>query len=107
MKVIFLDIDGVMNSARYYKMVARNVPDWDRFDPFVVKMIRDLVERFTAKLVISSTWKFGAVKLLEKELKKSGLIKYLHPDWKIPYVHPSHRGNEIKLWLNNHPEIIN
>jgi len=104
LKIIFLDIDGVLNSAKYYKMVDRTKKDWNRFNPLAVEMIRRLLEEFKASIVISSTWRYGLVKELKKELNKSGLIKYLHKDWKTPQTYPSHRGEEICLWLDNHPE---
>lgn len=107
MKIIFLDVDGVLNSAEYYRKVARKKKDWDRFNPRAVKIIKRLVEEFNSKIVISSTWRYGLVKELKNELTKSELIKHLHKDWKTPVIHPSHnnRGNEIKAWLNIHPEV--
>jgi hypothetical protein len=105
LKIIFLDIDGVLNSARYYKSVDRSSEDWNRFDPKVVLALKKLIEEFSAKIVIASTWRFGAVDMLKKELTNSGLDKYLHTDWKTPLVHPSHRGTEIKMWLDKHPEV--
>jgi len=105
MKIIFLDIDGVMNSERYYRSVDRTINNWSRFDPNVVDMITRLVDEFSAKLVISSTWRFGAIKQLENELTKSALKKYLHKEWKTPKAYPNHRGKEIKLWLDQHLEI--
>ena len=105
MKIIFLDIDGVMNSEVYHKNLDTKKKNWRRFDPEAVKMIKRLVEEFDAKIVISSLWRFVAKKELAKELKESGLINHLHIDWKTPVIEPGHRGKEIKLWLNVHPEI--
>ena len=102
MKIIFLDIDGVLNSERYYKSVDRSIKNWNRFDPEVVDLIKNLVEEFSAKIVISSTWRFGAIEQLRDELKKSGLIKYLHKDWRTPEIYPPYRGEEIKSWLDAH-----
>jgi len=62
----------------YYRSVDRTIKDWSKFDPRIVDMIIELVEEFSAKIVISSTWRFGAIKQLNNELTKSGLIKYLH-----------------------------
>lgn len=106
MRIIFLDIDGVLNSEMYYKNVERNIKDWTRFDPKVVVFIKNLAEEFSAKIVITSTWRFGAVKQLKSELKKSGLIKFLHKDWKTPQLYPPHRGNEIQSWLTEHTDIV-
>jgi len=105
MKIIFLDIDGVMNSDIYYRNVDRTIKDWARFDPKVVDIIKKLIDEFSAKIVISSTWRFGAVQLLKNELKKSELIKYLHKDWKTPQLYPPQKGNEIKSWLDLHTDI--
>lgn len=107
MKVIFLDIDGVLNSEQYYRTVNRKEKELDRFDPKVVALLIDLVGEFSAKLVISSTWRFGALSLLRHEVKKSGLNKYLHNDWRTPQTYPPHRGKEIKLWLDKHQGVEN
>lgn len=105
MKIIFLDIDGVLNSNIYHRNVDRSLKDYARFDPKVVELIKKLVDEFTARIVISSTWRFGAVQLLKNELKKSKLIKYLHKDWKTPQLYPPYKGKEIKSWLEQHSEI--
>ena len=107
LKIIFLDIDGVLNSEMYYRSVDRTIKDWSRFDPNVVDMIIELAEEFAAEIVISSTWRFGAIKQLNNELTKSGLKKFLHKDWKTPQIYPSHRGTEIKMWLDKHLEVTN
>jgi hypothetical protein len=107
MNIIFLDIDGVLNSAQYYKTVDSRKKDWKRFDPKVVTLLIKLIEEFNAKIVISSTWRFGAISQLNDELKKSGLKKYLHKNWKTPQIYPSHRGTEIKMWLEKHSGVLN
>jgi len=107
MRIIFLDIDGVMNSERYYRTVDRNIKGWSRFDPSAVILIKRLIEEFDAKIVISSTWRFGAVEMLKDELVKLGLIKYLHKDWKTPQIYSSNRGSEINMWLEKYKDIEN
>jgi len=105
MKIIFLDVDGVMNSEVYHRTLNTKKKGWRRFDPEAVKMIMKLVEEFNAKIVISSLWRFVAKKELVIELKASGLVNFLHPDWKTPIIEPGHRGKEIKMWLDEHPDI--
>lgn len=72
MKVIFLDIDGVLNSRAYYharqSMADRNynLSD-DRIERFAIReldltplaLLRELVKKTNAKIVISSTWRIG------------------------------------------------
>lgn len=89
----------------YYRFVDRTAKNWSRFDPNLVNMITKLVKEFSAKLGISSTWRFGQIKQLDHELAKPGLLKYLYKDWKTPQAHPSHRGTEINMWLDTHPDI--
>ena len=105
MKIIFLDIDGVMNSEVYHRSLNTKKKGWRRFEPEAVKMIKKLVEEFNAKIVVSSLWRFVAKKELVTELKETELINHLHIDWKTPIIEPGHRGREIKLWLDEHPEI--
>jgi len=105
MIIIFLDIDGVMNSESYYKTVNRKLKNWSRFNPISVNIVTKLVKEFDANIVISSLWRFALKKELSKELNSSGLINFLHKDWSTPVIKPSHRGAEIKLWLDSHPDI--
>lgn len=105
MIIIFLDIDGVMNSESYYKTVNSKQKNWSRFNPISVNIITKLVQEFDARIVISSLWRFAMKKELSKELKLSDLVNYLHKDWSTPIIQPSHRGKEIKLWLDSHPDI--
>jgi hypothetical protein len=105
MKIIFLDIDGVMNSEVYHSTLDTKKKNWRRFDPEAVKMLIKLVEEFDAKIVVSSLWRFVAKKELATELKESHLVNFLHQDWKTPVIEPGHRGKEIKMWLDQHPDI--
>ncbi len=104
-KILFLDIDGVLNSEEYYRNRSNSGEDFSRFDPSSVSLIKALVEEFSLKIVISSTWRYGAIDRLMHELKRNKLINYLYHDWFTPVIHPAHRGTEIKLWLDLHPEV--
>ena len=105
MIIIFLDIDGVMNSESYYKTVNTKQKNFSRFNPISVNIISKLIKEFDIKIVISSLWRFAMKKELSQELKSSGLVNHLHKDWSTPIIQPSHRGKEIKLWLDSHPDI--
>jgi hypothetical protein len=105
-KILFLDIDGVLNSEIYYKSISHSENGGSRFDPNSVVLIKKLLEEFSLQIVISSTWRYGATDRLMHELKDSKLIGYLYDEWFTPVIHPAHRGTEIKLWLDLHPEVI-
>jgi len=94
-----------MNSSNYYKTINTAEKNWDRFNPIAVELLKKLIEENDAKIVITSSWRFGAKQLLFQELSKTGLKKYLHKNWETPQVYGSKRGNEIRLWLNNHSEV--
>jgi len=53
-KIIFLDIDGVLNSEMYDKSRLEKRPD-NRIDLSRVKLLADIVNVTDAKIVLSST----------------------------------------------------
>lgn len=64
-KVIFLDVDGVLNTERYITIQNKNNdPDpvnYDRnFDPIVIKAIKKLYDNlYDPIIVLSSTWRIS------------------------------------------------
>ena len=56
MKIIFLDIDGVLNSVLYDAGRSEDRPD-SRIDMSRVKLLADIVNAAGAKIVLSSTWR--------------------------------------------------
>jgi hypothetical protein len=95
MKVIFLDIDGVLNCT--------NTPNPRRF-PYIVdsKLLRRfkrLLQRTGAKVVLSSTWRYDP----------AGLFSARH--WGIPFMDvipdmPKRpRRDEVLAWLKAHPKV--
>lgn len=63
-RVLFLDIDGVLNSKPYLALrpEAAGCPpeggDWSlRFDPALVARLQALLDRASAKVVLSSSWR--------------------------------------------------
>ena len=80
-KLIFLDIDGVLNHELYYvekhqQQRANEVgyPLSD-IDPEKVKLLNELVEKTGAEVVISSSWRKGrTVEELSNLLKQAGFI---------------------------------
>jgi histidinol phosphatase-like enzyme len=70
MKIIFLDIDGVLNSdvydqSDYYKKATAGMSGYEviekahhlQLDPDAIKLMNELVERSGAEVVLSSTWR--------------------------------------------------
>jgi hypothetical protein len=121
MKVIFLDIDGVLVTRKhmlflaesgYEKMVDAN--NDEKFDPICVANLGKLIEETGAKIVVSSTWRYMGVGPLQKifrDRKVSGeiigltTIERFEDDSKI-YAGEC-RGRQIQEYLEDHPEIEN
>ena len=73
-KIIFLDIDGVLNSVEYRKRIQ--CTGRVEMDPQLLSLLADLVNKTGAKLVISSTWRIGGIdkdSALQTCFKKYGL----------------------------------
>ena len=101
MKVIFLDVDGVLNSDEYFdkiKGLEINGIEND-IDIEKIKLLKKAVVATGAKVVLSSSWRYTRN---GKELKEL-LLKYGIPTDSTPFL-GNERGNEIKQWLANHPD---
>lgn len=58
-KVIFLDIDGVLNSRQWFmNEYSKNKPRF-QIDPKTIKRLNHIIYKTSAKIVISSTWRSG------------------------------------------------
>ena len=116
-KVIFLDIDGVLNTQRHndycYKNGLNNSDEYGYlFDPEAVTNLKKIIDETGAGIVISSSWKFmGQSKMqkLWKDRRLPGKFVGLTPnsmsDELLINVDldnkdiMSIRGQEIKEWL--------
>ena len=118
MKVIFLDIDGVLNTQDWHSRMTKDTPrdefGW-AFDPVAVENLGHVVKETGASIVISSSWKFlGLAKLREmwKIRNLPGTILDITPNTVSDEVLLNAnldemelgvcRGNEIKEWLSKH-----
>lgn len=98
MKILFLDIDGVLNSASVLHQKGRG----DAICEKMVARVNQIIEATGCKIVISSTWR-----LLHKiDQLKQILITHGLSDVIIDYTpHLNYnriRGDEIQLWLDSH-----
>lgn len=129
-KVVFLDIDGVLATPSSYGAGRFEVVDgkpqqiengfmigdnyFHGLDPRAIKCFNKVIDASSAKIVISSTWRHGTDEYFEslKEYLKvcgvKGEIIGRTPSHRrfsaSRYVHYQ-RGNEIQDWLSEHPEV--
>ena len=103
MKIIFLDIDGVIASLdhiRIASLLEEGNPDkyGYAFDPRCVKNLQYIIKQTNAKLIISSSWKsMGKEALLTmwKMRELPGEIIGTTPD-----LLRGSRGMEIQVWID-------
>ena len=125
MKIVMLDIDGVLNSARYIKHLAGkfDLPA-NQMDPNAVARLNTITNLTGAKIVVSSTWRLafmarpanpfgldlgegllqGNVEQLARCMGSYGITG------EVVGMTPrlggnTCRGDEIQWWLNQHNDI--
>jgi hypothetical protein len=95
MKVIFLDIDGVLNCDKTPN--PRKLPYI--VDKKLLTRLKKLLARTNAKVVLSSSWRCDPIGLLAAEY------------WDVPFIDvcpdkpKSPRGDEMLKWLSLHPNV--
>ena len=117
-KVIFLDIDGVLNTERQHdRCVEAGLAYVDNFgyafDPMSVANLKRIVDETGADIVISSSWKFWGLSTMQKlwaSRELPGKIIDVTPnnvsDEMLLSVDldlmelPAGKGSEIKEWLS-------
>lgn len=117
MKVIFLDIDGVLNSEVFWTTQKQHIRKQlaleagrtkdeasalANIDPEGVARILKIVKETGAEIVVSSTWRYDDC--LNYKLRFMGIP---HTYGITPWSRDRHRGSEIKEWLDEHPEVTN
>ena len=116
-KVIFLDIDGVLNTERQHdrcvNLGADQVDNFGyAFDPVAVANLKRIVDETGADIVISSSWKFWGLSTMQKlwvNRELPGKLIDVTPnnvsDEMLLSVDldlmelPAGKGSEIKEWL--------
>lgn len=95
MKVLFLDIDGVVNSRATTSFKNKLYP----VDPHMAFMVGKIQLDTDCQVVLSSSWRHhpDGVAAVEKSIVK------IYD--KTPMLNAGVRGHEIQAWLDKHPEV--
>lgn len=120
-KVIFLDIDGVLNSNFWNDTHQREISDGTLIDPEKIKLLGELVRHTGARIVLHSGWKYWFNCRLEPLCIESERLQtlLLQEGLAIDSVTPDHATEEIKrnkkfslikageilAWLDDHKEV--
>lgn len=111
MKVIFLDVDGVLNSEAWFKKMAESGEKYrvgKDIDPDACKRFRKLVKDTGAKVVLSSSWRGSKENedIIEKALRLK-LLDRTPRMWRPPFTSWEYRerGREVLAWLQDHAAV--
>ena len=106
MNVLFLDVDGVLNSHEYltslYEKKKKRLEREEFFDPKCMVVLKKIVSKFNLKIVITSSWKIADMQTIERVFKKYdlGILDKTKN-------YGDKRGKEIREWLSNHSKVKN
>lgn len=112
MKVLFLDIDGVLNSTQHFVRVVReHGADWApgplEFCPMAVSNLLHVLEKSPdTQIVVSSSWRIGrSVDELRAILGAVGIPPERVLDKTAATSFNRNRGRECAEWLEHHPQV--
>ena len=114
MKIIFLDLDGVLNYEKFFLKRAKNLQTWHEryFCESAVKRLNKITDETKAKIVFSSSHRFhfDSFQELKEGFKLAGVtgeligitprLRYENNSYSVP------RGCEIKAWIENNKGIL-
>lgn len=100
MKILFLDIDGVCNSAEYAKS-KRNPKKGGLLgiDPLAANRVKKIIEATGCHVVLSSTWRLDTNSRVQVANEVCAFIDV------TPYMPRGIRGAEINAWLDKNPQV--
>ena len=120
-KIIFLDIDGVLNSNFWNEDHQKEISDGKYIDVDKVKLLAGLVKESGAAIILHSGWRFWfgenlkplrpEAEYLEALFDNEGIaVAGMTPDLTTEEIRKTKKfskvkADEILLWLNNHPDV--
>jgi hypothetical protein len=97
MKILFLDIDGVVNGDETLRRNRRHI------DPQLAAIVRGILTAVPGlQLVLSSAWRYVA-------FGRRAVERRIAPCYDVtPTLHDTslERGHEIEAWLMEHPGVV-
>jgi HAD domain in Swiss Army Knife RNA repair proteins len=91
MKVLFLDIDGVLNSEETFR---KRPEAYFPYDPYMVMLLHRIIEATGCQVVLSSSWRHHEP---SKEFIRKTVCEFLSITPTLNTI----RGEEIKAWLES------
>ena len=121
MNIIFLDIDGVLNTNESFKKEYYRSKELNRDRIYPIDEVRllyllEIVKLTDAKIVLTSSNRLNFIKHDNKLIPLNGIGKDIINSFNrhnlsiydiTPYDNNRIRGNEIKMWLENNNNVDN
>jgi hypothetical protein len=120
-KIVFLDIDGVLNSSFWNDIHQKEISDGSLIDEEKIKLLARLVYNTNSKIILHSGWRIwfdSEIKPVSKEAQKlvdllsfEGLkIDGLTPDLTTEEIRKTKKfslvkADEILSWLKSHNDV--
>ncbi|MBE5949298.1 MAG: hypothetical protein E7261_09760 [Lachnospiraceae bacterium] len=120
-RVLFLDIDGVLNSNFWNDSHQKEISDGTLVDEEKIKILAPLVKKTDAKIILHSGWRIWfdselkplrteAQRLLELLAKEGLTIDGVTPDLTTEEIRKTKKfslvkADEILAWLKSHDDI--
>ena len=111
MRLIFLDIDGVLNSDLWFKSEAASklTHPQNQFDPRCVALLQKILDRTEASVVLSSTWRKNHSKHQMRSIFESVGLRLNLGDFTPVLAEKNNgiiRGNEILKWCMDNESTL-
>ena len=98
-KIIFLDIDGVLNDGFTILGTGKDFPTKDHLD-----CLKQIVDATNAEIVLSSSWRYyPEYKNDVKNALRNVQLQFIYVTKELP----KGRDAEVREWLSRHPEVEN
>jgi hypothetical protein len=126
MKYLFLDIDGVLNTGCYQDLLMKSEQDiidedGALFNPIAIENLKYIVEKTSAKIVLTSTWRMDGIEAMREMWERRRMPSYIygitphsitrfadidtHNEW---FKHAiCSRGMEVNEWLQRNSKGTN
>ena len=121
-RILFLDIDGVLNSNFGNGNHQKEISDGTLIDEDKIKILAQLVKKTKAKIILHSGWRFWfdselkplrieSKRLIEMLTKEDLVIDGLTPDLTTEEIRKNKKfsmvkADEILLWLKLHDDVV-
>jgi HAD domain in Swiss Army Knife RNA repair proteins len=96
MKVLFLDIDGVVNCVT----TPTRFDNFIGIDPYMAILVNRIIEATNCSVVLSSSWRYHKESMDEVRRRVCDFIDVTPMNNGL-----TSRGTEIKAWLEAHPDV--